>query len=63
MIAVEKFGSNFMGALGYNLKKVNHPDKTQRAELLATSFSSLSQDLIKKEVELIRRQRPALSPE
>ncbi|MET3981018.1 hypothetical protein ABIB62_003537 [Mucilaginibacter sp. UYP25] len=61
MVAVEKFGSNFMGALGYNLKKMDHPDIGQRAELLATSFSSLSTGMIKKEVELIRELRPALS--
>ncbi|MGY4537835.1 hypothetical protein ACVW0P_002254 [Mucilaginibacter sp. UYNi724] len=61
MVAVEKFGSNFMGALGYNLKKMDHPDMRQRAELLATSFSSLSPGMIKKEVELIRELRPALS--
>jgi hypothetical protein len=60
MIAVEKFGSNFMGALAYNVKKLNHMDKTQRAVLLATTFSSLSETIIKKEVELIRQQRPAL---
>ncbi|MBD1385419.1 relaxase/mobilization nuclease domain-containing protein [Mucilaginibacter rigui] len=61
MIAVEKFGSNFMGALAYNLKKLNHPDKAQRAELLASTFSSLSAGSIKKEVDLIRSLRPALS--
>ncbi|TSD63831.1 relaxase/mobilization nuclease [Inquilinus sp. KBS0705] len=60
MIAVEKFGSNFSGALGYNLKKLHHPDIKQRAEVLATSFSSLSPGIINKEVELIRQLRPAL---
>ena len=50
-----------MGALGYNLKKMDHPDSRQRAELLATSFSSLSPGMIKNEVELIRELRPALS--
>ena len=60
MIAVEKFGSNFVGALAYNLKKLNHPDRKQRAEVLATSFFSLSPGDIKKEVELIRQLRPAL---
>lgn len=60
MIAVEKFGSNFSGALGYNLKKLNHPDIKQVAEVLATSFSSLSPGIINKEVELIRQLRPAL---
>ncbi|TFF36143.1 relaxase/mobilization nuclease domain-containing protein [Mucilaginibacter psychrotolerans] len=60
MIAIEKFGSNFMGALAYNLKKLNHPDRKQRAELLATSFFSLTPGDIRKEVELIRQLRPAL---
>ena len=60
MIAVEKFGSNFSGALGYNLKKLNHPDIKQRAEVLATSFSSLLPGIINKEVELIRQLRPTL---
>ncbi|MDB5024208.1 MAG: hypothetical protein JWP78_1963 [Mucilaginibacter sp.] len=49
-----------MGALAYNVKKLNHPDKTQRAVLLATTFSTLSETIIKKEVELIKQQRPAL---
>ncbi|WP_165852055.1 relaxase/mobilization nuclease domain-containing protein [Mucilaginibacter terrenus] len=60
MIAVEKFGSNFIGALAYNLKKLNHPDRKQQAELLATSFISLLPGDIKKEVELIRQLRPTL---
>ncbi|MES2267919.1 MAG: relaxase/mobilization nuclease domain-containing protein [Bacteroidota bacterium] len=60
MIAVEKFGSNFIGALAYNLKKLNHPDRKQQAELLATSFISLLPGDIKKEVELIRQLRLAL---
>lgn len=60
MIAVEKFGSNFSGALSYNLKKLNHPDIKQRAEVLATSFSSLLPAIVNKEVELIRQLRPAL---
>jgi hypothetical protein len=60
MIAVEKFGSNFMGALNYNLKKLYDPDKDRRAELLASSFASLSPVMIKKEVELIKSLRPTL---
>jgi hypothetical protein len=60
MIAVEKFGSNFMGALRYNLKKLNHPDKAKRAELLTSTFTSLSDGMIKKEVGLIKSLRPAL---
>jgi hypothetical protein len=61
MIAVEKFGSNFMGALAYNLKKLNHFDESKRAELLVSTFSSLSAGIIKKEVDLIKSLRPSLS--
>jgi hypothetical protein len=60
MIAVEKFGSNFMGALSYNLKKLEHPDKEKKAVLLASSFSSLSPAIIRKEIDLIKNLRPAL---
>lgn len=49
-----------MGALAYNLKKLNHPDDTKRAVLLATTFSSLSETTIKKEVEFVRQQHPSL---
>ncbi|MFD0795154.1 relaxase/mobilization nuclease domain-containing protein [Mucilaginibacter litoreus] len=61
MIAVEKLGSNFMGALAYNLKKLNHSDESKRAELLASTFSSLSAGMIKKEVDLIKSLRSSLS--
>jgi len=61
MIASQKIGKSFMGALGYNLKKLDHPDQKQRAELLDSNFISLDQKEIKAEVELIRQLRPNLS--
>ncbi|TFF38484.1 relaxase/mobilization nuclease domain-containing protein [Mucilaginibacter psychrotolerans] len=60
MIADQKIGKSFIGALGYNLKKLNHKDSTQQAELLETNFASLDVALIKKEIDLVRRKRPAL---
>lgn len=60
MIADQKIGKSFMGALGYNLKKLNHKDSSKRAELLESNFASLDIDLIKKEIELVRRKRPML---
>lgn len=50
-----------MGALGYNIKKLNHPDAKKRAELLETNFTSLTVDRIRKEVDLIRLFRPNLN--
>jgi hypothetical protein len=61
MIASQKIGKSFMGALNYNLKKLNHPDKNQRAELLDTNFTSLAVAQIKREVELLRELRPNLN--
>jgi hypothetical protein len=61
MIASQKIGKSFMGALNYNLKKLNHPDKNQRAELLDTNFTSLTVAQIKREVELLRELRPNLN--
>ncbi|MDN3585007.1 relaxase/mobilization nuclease domain-containing protein [Mucilaginibacter flavus] len=60
MIADQKIGKSFMGALAYNLKKLNHKDSSKRAELLETNFASLDFELIKKEIEVIRRKRPSL---
>ncbi|MDN3581472.1 relaxase/mobilization nuclease domain-containing protein [Mucilaginibacter flavus] len=61
MIASQKIGKSFMGALNYNLKKMYHPDPKQRAELLDTNFSSLDKDRIKQEIALVREQRPNLN--
>src|ERR1700742_737648 len=61
MIASQKIGKSFMGALGYNLGKLNHPDRSQRAVLLDTNFSSLDKAQIKREVDMIRELRPNLN--
>ncbi|RVU00276.1 relaxase/mobilization nuclease [Mucilaginibacter limnophilus] len=61
MIASQKIGKSFMGALTYNLKKLYHPDSNQRAELLETNFSSLEKDMIKREIAMVREQRPNLN--
>lgn len=50
-----------MGALNYNLKKLYHIDPKQRAELLETNFSSLDKDMIKREIAMVREQRPNLN--
>lgn len=61
MIAIQKIGKSFMGALRYNLKKVNHPDPNRRAELLDSNFTTLETMQIKREVELLRQLRPNLN--
>lgn len=61
MIAIQKIGKSFMGALRYNLKKVNHPDPSRRAELLDSNFTTLETMQIKREVELLRQLRPNLN--
>jgi len=49
-----------MGALNYNLRKLEHPDEKRRAELLDSNFSSMDKMIIKGEVELVRQLRPSL---
>lgn len=61
MIASQKIGKSFMGALRYNLKKLNHPDLKKRAELLDTNFLNLDIEQIRREVELVKALRPGLS--
>ncbi|MCC8409073.1 relaxase/mobilization nuclease domain-containing protein [Mucilaginibacter sp. UR6-1] len=61
MIASQKIGKSYMGALGYNLRKLDSPDPKRRAELLATNFSSMDMQIIKREVELVRMLRPSLN--
>jgi len=61
VIAIQKIGKSFAGALNYNLKKFNHPNEQKRAELLDTNFSSLDAKLIVREVELIRSFKPNLN--
>src|SRR5690606_27672760 len=60
MIAKQSIGSSFMGALSYNLKKINSPDRKERAELLDTNFISLEKSVIKKEVDLVVSLNPAI---
>lgn len=61
MIAIQKIGKSFMGALSYNLKKLNHADPNRRAELLDSNFTTLEKMQIKNEVELLRQLRPNLN--
>lgn len=60
MIAVQKIGKSFGGALNYNLKKLNHPNAQMRAELLDSNFSTLDAKLIGREVEMVRSLKPNL---
>jgi hypothetical protein len=61
MIASQKIGKSFMGALSYNVRKLVHPDEQLRAELLDTNFTTLDRHQIKQEVELLRSLRPNLN--
>lgn len=61
MIAIQKIGKSFMGALKYNLKKLRHPDELLRAELLDTNFTSLDKAQISKEIDWVRSLRPKLN--
>lgn len=60
MIAVQKIGKSFAGALNYNLKKLNYPNAQMRAELLESNFSTLDAKLIIREVEMVRSLKPNL---
>jgi Relaxase/Mobilisation nuclease domain len=61
MLANQKIGKSFLGALKYNWKKLSHSDLRRRAELLDTNFTSLAVRDIMKEVKLLRQLRPNLS--
>jgi hypothetical protein len=61
MIAIQKIGKSFMGALNYNLKKLNLPDKNIRGELLASNFMSIDSRVISKEISMVRSLRPNLN--
>jgi len=61
MIASQKIGKSFIGALNYNLQKMNHPDINRRAKLLDTNFDCDTLEQVKKEVELLRELRPNLN--
>ncbi|CAM3692211.1 relaxase/mobilization nuclease domain-containing protein [Mucilaginibacter galii] len=60
MIALQKIGKSFMGALKYNWNKLAYPDRNIRAVLLSTNFTSLDLGFIKQEVDLIKSLRPSL---
>ena len=61
MIASQKIGKSFLGALNYNLKKLYHPDQNKRAELLDSSFASTDSRMIQQELRLTRSLKPNLS--
>ncbi len=61
MIASQKIGKSFMGALRYNMRKIDHADPKKRAELLDTNFLNLDIRQIRNEVDLIRALRPGLN--
>lgn len=61
MIASQKIGKSFMGALNYNLRKLYHPDPALSAELLDTNFTSLDTRQIRKEVDWLRGLKPNLN--
>ncbi|MDT3403757.1 relaxase/mobilization nuclease domain-containing protein [Mucilaginibacter terrae] len=61
MIASQKIGKSFMGALSYNMRKLNHPEERLRAELLDMNLASLDRHLIKQEVDWIRTLKPNLN--
>lgn len=50
-----------MGALKYNLRKMEYPETKRRAELLDTNFTNLDLSRVKAEIDLIRELRPNLS--
>jgi len=60
MIAKQSIGKSFTGALSYNLKKMNHPDPKERAELLSTNFTSMDPATIKKELAMMKAMNPKL---
>jgi len=61
MIAIQKIGKSFLGALNYNLKKLYHPDPKKRAELLESNFTSTDSRVIQRELSLVRSLRPNLN--
>jgi hypothetical protein len=61
MIASQKIGKSFMGALKYNWKKLFNADPKRRAEVLSTNFVSMDLAVIKQEVDIVRSFRPALN--
>jgi len=60
MIAKQSIGKSFAGALNYNLKKMNHPDPKERAELLTTNFTSMDPKSIRQELAIMKAMNPRL---
>jgi hypothetical protein len=60
MIAKQSIGKSFTGALNYNLKKLEHQDPKQRAEVLSTNFHSLKLTEIRKELAMMKAMNPKL---
>ena len=60
MIAKQTIGKSFTGALSYNLKKMNHPDPKEGAELLSTNFTSMDPKSIRQELAIMKAMNPRL---
>ncbi len=60
MIAKQSIGKSFAGALNYNLKKMQATNPKERAELLATNFSSMEKQMILKELAVMKALNPKL---
>ncbi len=60
MIAKQSIGKSFMGALDYNLMKMEHPDPGHRATLLETNSQSMDRDQILAELSMMKQMNPRL---
>jgi hypothetical protein len=60
MIAKQSIGKSFMGALDYNLKKLEHPDPDQRATLLESNSQSMDRNQILAELAMMKQMNPRL---
>ena len=60
-LELKKIGKSFMGALHYNLRKMILPDRSRRAEILASNFTNMNIGQIKRETEMVRSLRPNLN--
>lgn len=60
MIAKQSIGKSFTGALNYNMKKLNHQDPKQRAEVLSTNFTSMDPTTIRRELAMMKAMNPKL---
>lgn len=61
MIAKQSIGKSFQGALAYNLKKMEQEKPEAKAELLATNFSSMNLEEMKKELAVMKAMNPRLT--